>query len=336
MGAMGVKTKGLARMIAPLLLAVFAPAAANAAVEQGDAQADAAAWLAETRQAMTHLNYRGIVSYMKDHRLESMHVFHGVIGGIERERLLSVNTPMREVVRNADKVTCYYPENKSLSVDNKPSRHSFLLDLPNDLSALSAHYLLSLAGESHVAQRLARIVEISPRDELRYGRRLWIDRETKLPLKYQLLDETHQVLEEMAFNSLSVENALSEKELEPSTQVDASWKTKTHEMLPAESLQWSLNGVPSGFRLVSYTRLKRGVNGKSIDHILLSDGFSSVSIYIDEIMSDIFTAQPRKVGAINAYTRKLDDYLITVMGEVPASTVQSIGDGIRRQPPAPQ
>lgn len=317
-----------ARAISLLLLAGALPFARVSSADE-----DAGKWLADTRQAMTHLNYRGIVSYMKERGMESLYVFHGVADGVERERLLSVNTPMREVVRNADKVTCYYPDSKSMSVDTKPSRRSFLLDLPNDLGGLSAHYAMTLGGDAHVAQRPARIVDIAPKDDLRYGRRLWIDNATKLPLKYQMLDENRRVVEEMFFNSLSVEDSIPERDLTPSTQVDGTWKVKTHDTLPAESLQWSLNGVPDGFRMVSYTRLKRTADGRSIDHILLSDGFSSVSIYIDEIMNEIFTAQPRKVGAINSYTRKLDDYLITVMGEVPVKTVQSIGDGMRRQSP---
>jgi sigma-E factor negative regulatory protein RseB len=328
MSATSGKSIVFARLISLLLLATAAPLARGAPGSE-----DASAWLAETRQAMTHLNYRGIVSYMKDRGMESLYVFHGVTDGVERERMLSVNTPMREVVRNAEKVTCYYPDTKSMSVDNKPSRRSFLLNLPNDLGGMAAHYSLTLGGEAHVAQRPARIVDIAPKDDLRYGRKLWIDGATKLPLKYQLLDENRRVVEEMSFNSLSVETSIPERDLAPSTQVDDTWKVKTHETLPAESLQWSLNGVPEGFRMVSYTRLKRTSDGRSIDHILLSDGFSSISIYIDEIMNEIFTAQPRKVGAINSYTRKLDDYLITVMGEVPVKTVQSIGDGLRRQNP---
>jgi sigma-E factor negative regulatory protein RseB len=204
--------------------------------------------------------------------------------------------------------------------------------LPGNLAELSKHYAFSLAGgEEHVARRPARVVEIQPKDEWRYGRRLWIDVASKLPLKFEWLDENGQVLEQMVFSSLSVEQSIAPGDLAPSTQIDDTWKTKRHETLPAESLKWTLDGVPDGFHMLSYTRLKRDANNRVIDHILLSDGVSSVSIYIDELMNEIFTAQPRKIGAINSYTRKLDKYLVTVMGEAPEKTVQAIGNGIHLQ-----
>ena len=295
-----------------------------------DSESEAKAWLSAAQLASTTLNYRGIVSYMKDNQIESLHVFHGVSNGVEQERLLSVNTPMREVLRTADKVTCYYPDTKSISVDSKPLRQSMLLGLPDDLNNLSKHYTFSLGEVEHVARRPSRLVSIQPKDDLRFGRRLWIDVESKLPLKFEWLDG-NKVLEQLVFNSLSLEKSIPPEELAPSTQVDGTWKTKRHETLPAESLIWTLDGVPDGFHMISYTRLKRDSNNRAIDHILLSDGVSSISIYIDQLMSEIFTAKPRKVGAINSYTRKLDKYLVTVMGEAPEKTVQTIGDGIHLQ-----
>ena len=319
-----------ARFFTLVIFAVMMFSSARAGVEE-DADRDARIWLAAARQATVKLNYRGIVSYMKDNQIESLHVFHGFRNGLEQERILSVNTPMREVIRTEDKVTCYYPDTKSMSIDIKPSRHSVLLDLPANLTELSRHYSFSLGDVEHVARRPAQVVLIEPKDDLRFARRLWIDVETKLPLKFEWLDEDKQIVEQMVFNSLSLEPSLPPEELAPSTQVDDAWKIKQHEILPAESLIWTLDGVPDGFHMMSYTRLKCGSDNRAIDHILLSDGVSSVSIYIDQLMNEIFQSQPKKIGAINTYTRKLDKYLITVMGEAPAKTVQSIANGIRLQ-----
>jgi sigma-E factor negative regulatory protein RseB len=321
--------KFFVRLFALVFVAVIS--CSGALAEGGGTESEAKSWLAAARQAAAKLSYRGILSYMKDNTMESLHVFHGIVNGLEQERLLSVNTPMREVVRTADKVSCYYPESKSYSIDAKPSRQSILLDLPANLAELSKHYAFSLGEVEHVARRPARAVSIDPKDDLRYGRRLWIDVESKLPLKFEWVDGNGQVLEQMVFNSLSVEPSIPASELAASTQVDGTWRIKRHETLPAESLIWTLDGVPDGFHLMSYTRLKRDANNRAIDHILLSDGVSSVSIYIDELMNEIFTAQPRKIGAINSYTRKLDKYLVTVMGEAPEKTLQAIGNGIHLQ-----
>jgi sigma-E factor negative regulatory protein RseB len=37
----------------------------------------------------------------------------------------------------------------------------------------------------------------------------------------------------------------------------------------------------------------------------------------------------QSVGAVNSFSRSIGDYELTVMGEVPVSTVQKIADGIK-------
>lgn len=71
-----------------------------------------------------------------------------------------------------------------------------------------------------------------------------------------------------------------------------------------------------------------------VDHLVLSDGFASVSVYLENKKLAI-PAGFRSAGAINSFSRVLDDYLITVMGEVPAATVRMIAEGVRlKSPPA--
>ncbi|MGX2039558.1 MucB/RseB C-terminal domain-containing protein [Methylocaldum sp. MU1018] len=284
------------------------------------------------RQAVIHLNYRGIVAYLKDEHVESFQLFHAFAGGAEQERLVSMNSPLREVVRNAEKVACYFPDTKTVFVENKPSRRSVLLELPEDLKQLSKQYGFKLREQEYVAQRLAQMISIEPRDEFRYARRIWVDLESKLPLKFELISENGQVVEQMMFTSLSIEELIPQSDLDVSTRVDAfTWQIKQREAMPLESLKWALKSVPDGFQMISYTRLIRAPTESPIEHILLSDGFSSVSIYIDESGGDAIGDYQRKVGAINAQSRKIDRYLVTVMGEVPVRTVQAIAGGVHLQ-----
>lgn len=324
-----VKHRSSVRYISMIVLVVFAICGSAETVDENP-QADAKAWLIAAKRALSSLNYRGMVSYMMDNRLESLKVVHGVIDGKEFERLLSVNSPMREIVRDPERVICFFPDSRSMSVESKPARHSFLLELPNNLSDLTANYALTLGGTETIAQRLARTVNLQPLDDFRYGRRLWVDMESKLPLKLELIDENGHALEVMVFNSLTIESFISPQELAPTTVYDDSWQVKRHEALPAQTLNWTLDNVPDGFRMMAYTRLKRGPEQRTVDHILLGDGFSFVSIYIEPRTFDLAAFRPRRVGAINAFSRKLGDYLVTVMGEVPPKTVEMIATGIKQ------
>jgi sigma-E factor negative regulatory protein RseB len=286
-------------------------------------------WLQDMRQAAGILSYQGTMVYLQDRRMETFQIFHGVIDGVERERMLSTSSPMREIIRNAQKVTCYFPDSKTVAVDQKSTRRSILVDVPENVSALSKLYDFKLGTTMVLAQKQARLISITPKDDMRYSRHLWVDVISKLPLKLELLDGDNQSVEQIVYTELNVHPSLSANSFAATTHPDESWNTKEHQLLSAESLQWTLNSVPDGFHLVSYSRLKRGMYNSEIDYILLSDGFASVSIYIDQVKGESTATLPRKLGAVNSVSRRLDDYLITVMGEVPEKTVQAIAAGIR-------
>ena len=65
-----------------------------------------------------------------------------------------------------------------------------------------------------------------------------------------------------------------------------------------------------------------------VDHLLLSDGFTSVSVYMENKSAAL---QPgfQSAGAVNSFSRTIGDAQLTVMGEVPAETVKFIAEGIK-------
>lgn len=286
-------------------------------------------WLIDMRHAVSQLNYKGVVAYLKDKEVESFQLFHASNAGKEQERLVSMNSPLREVVRDAEKVACYYPDSKTVFVESKPSTRSVLLDMPEDLTQLSRYYRVELKDQQYVARRLSQIVDITPLDDYRYARRIWIDTASKLPLKFEILGEDGQAVEQMVFTSLDLESSIPNSELAPSVPIDQfTRQTSKREALPLDSLYWRLHNVPDGFQIMSYSRLKRPPNDRTVEHILLSDGFSSVSIYVESQKSGPPKEHPKQIGTINAHSVKIDDYLVTVMGEVPAKTVETIANGL--------
>jgi sigma-E factor negative regulatory protein RseB len=62
----------------------------------------------------------------------------------------------------------------------------------------------------------------------------------------------------------------------------------------------------------------------------MSDGFSSVSVYIEKRDGRIKPGV-RKLGAASVDSVKLGDYEVTVMGEVPQKTVELIANGVRKK-----
>lgn len=285
--------------------------------------------LMEMSEAVKNLSYRGTVVYLRDKTAETMRVFHAQEGGVERERVVALNSPMREVVRTDKEVTCYLPDARIIYISRYSSHRSFLVQIPENLESNARFYEYLLAGREYVIQKESQVIELRPKDEFRYGRKIWVDLETHLPLRFEMIDEKGELMEQMMFTDLEVVDQLPAEVLAASSGMDTSdWEIRNGEPLPDVSHLWTFAGIPQGFKQVFYRRSIMPTDQQAVEHILFSDGFSAVSVYMDKQGNDNGASYPKKWGAINSYSRLLDGYQITVLGAVPDKSVRAIGDGI--------
>ncbi|MEE9398363.1 MAG: MucB/RseB C-terminal domain-containing protein [Methylococcales bacterium] len=301
----------------------------------GRAQAEpvdgARVWLDAMVRALRETSFRGDVIFFRDNKIDTMSVVHKVSDGVVHERMVTLNGPVREIVRDADKVTCYFPDTQTVVLKNNTAPSVIFSSLPNNLDNTGERYSFNLKLVDRVAQRETQIVSIEPKDNLRYSRRIWIDVATKLPLRYQLLDEELRAIEQMVF--LSVEMLPSSHEMKTSAE-PVLLKTRSSGIrdrapLPTkEAKNWRLGVIPVGFKQIFHRQNQPLGNTEPIEHILLSDSFSSVSIYIDKNDQSGGFPSERRIGAISSYSRATHGFFITVMGEVPLKTVRMIADGL--------
>lgn len=290
--------------------------------------------LIKMTQAMEALNYQGTVAFLKNGKLEPMKYFHAVDKGVEQERLLSLNSPLREIIRDADRVSCLFKATQQLVVDQRPFERSFLIDIPANLDALDGIYNIVVVGEENIAMLPAFVIAIYPKDNFRYARKIWVEKQHFLPLKVVVYDLANEVLEQLVFTELQVKDALP--------LVDAKFLDAVNPAPPVHQLQiqksdqanFVLNALPPGFREIFFTRKPMHNSDQQVDHLLMSDGFASVSIYMENknaAMQPELYAQGgvQSIGTVNFISRTLGDFEITVMGEVPADTVKLIADGIK-------
>lgn len=283
--------------------------------------------LEKMSHAMKNLNYQGTVAFMKNGQLDTMKYIHAAKDGVEQERLLSLNSPMREVIRDSGMVSCTFKETQKRVINHRPVSQSFILDLPRQISSLSALYQVKISGEAAVAMRNALVVDIEPRDAFRYRRKIWIDKKQALPLKVEVYSLNGTILEQVVFTDIGVEQSI------PFVQADkrnGEMEIQHIHRVHSESFDkasFTLNFLPPGFNKVFFTRMSMHKSAQPVDHLLLSDGFSSISIYMDDKNEDIESGL-HTVGSVNSFTRIVDDFMVTVMGEVPAKTVELIAQGI--------
>lgn len=290
-------------------------------------------------QAMQTLNYQGTVAFLRNGKLEPMKYFHAANNGVEQERLLSLNSPLRDVVRDAGKVSCLYKATQQIVVDYRPFERSFLIDLPKSLGELDAVYNIDVIGEEDIAMLPAYVIAITPKDNLRYARKIWLSKQWFLPLKvvvYDLSDSTllDNGLEQLVFTELEVTDTqpfIDVSKPDPGNPVQDIYKLQSQS---SHQAGFTASRLPQGFKEIFFTRRPMHNSQQPVDHLLLSDGLASVSIYMEHknsaIQSESYISKSvQSVGAVNFFSRTLGNFELTVMGEVPAETVKLIAAGVK-------
>jgi len=300
----------------------------NGIVSARESELNAQQVLVKMNKAMEVLNYQGTVAFLKNGKLEPMKYVHAAEKGAQQERLLSLNSPLREIIRDADKVSCLFKETQQTIVDHRPFERSFLVDVPKNLDEMGAIYQFEIIGEENVAMLPSYVVAIQPKDNARYPRKIWIEKQHFLPLKVVLYDNSGIPLEQVVFTEIEVKDALPFVDIK---FLDATHPARhIHQLQPQlpDQAAFVVTELPRGFREVFFTRKPMHNAEQPVDHLVLSDGFTSVSIYMEPKSAGMQSGL-QSVGAVNSYSRTITSYQLTVMGEVPAETVKFISEGIK-------
>ncbi len=290
---------------------------------------DALAWLQKMARAAHQQNYEGDFVYDDGEHLDALRIVHQG-GEQERERIVSLNGSGREVLREGGKVSCIFPESRQIYEDTDLPGYAF--QFPEaDIARLQRFYDMAVVGRDRVADRPTVVVEITPRDEFRYGYRLWLDEETALMLKSELVDPQGQVVERLMFTRLSYLDQVPEALLRPRVRTDG-FQRVVNEGRPtsAERSPWLVSWLPGGFRLTEERRKPAAEGQPPLVQMVFGDGFSLVSVFIEPAPSDeAGEGVLLDKGAVHGYSILRDGYRITAIGELPAPAVARIARSVR-------
>lgn len=285
-------------------------------------------WLDKVNEAMKTLNFHGTVVFMKNGQIDTMKYQHTFQNGIEYERLSSLNSPLREVTRNSSEIKCLYKETQQKIETQHPVDRSFIVNLPIKPERLTNQYLYALAGDEMVAMRPAKILAVLPKDNLRYARKLWIDTETLLPLKVEVYGSDGKALEQVIFADFNVdESGTGAETMLQQTEVAKSQRQHASQVEAFENSRFEIKNWPPGFEKVFFIRNTMQQSKKTVDHLVISDGFSSVSVYFED-KGDESIEGLRSLGPVNSFSRVIGDVQITALGEVPVQTVEWVANSV--------
>ena len=293
----------------------------------------ALSWLKKMADAPRRHNYSGTFVYYADGHIETSRIVHKAGSTGEYEKIEVLDGLPRIVFRNNDEMQCYLPESKRIYTEKRWFRKFFPDILPLPLDNVDENYSVKEIGRERIADHECQVLSLTPRDSLRYGHKFWIDTVTGVPVKVAVING-NQIIEQFAFAQLEIDGDIPSSQLKPNQSlISGEWETTKllTSILGEGELPWQVKSLPAGFRKL--VEMKRNLTEKPtlVDHIAVSDGLATVSVFIEPISKDAPSPVPgffTSRGAINIYVRTLNDNKITTVGEVPLETIKLIGDSV--------
>ncbi len=324
------------RAVVVVAAALAAGAGVWPAGAAAQSNADAIAWLQRIYRSTERLSYTGTFVYQHGEQVETSRITRIVDASGVHERLEALDGTPREIVRVNEEVKCYLPQTMTLKVERQLDTRPFPA-MRAEARELARHYAIRKGETERIAGYDCQAIVLEPRDRLRYGHKIWADLATGMLVKAQTFNEKHEVVEQFAFTQLQIGGRIGHDQVKSRfAGKGLDWRVESAGMVAADLAGdgWLLGALPPGYRKI--TEMKRTLGASAdVGHIVLSDGLAAVSIFIEPLAAKPSPGPlgPSRQGAVSVYARKLDSYLVTVVGEVPAESVRLIAHTLERRRP---
>lgn len=288
-------------------------------------------WLTRMHEASRQRSYVGtFVVTSGSGQMSSARIWHACDGQRQVERVESLSGVPRSTFRRDDEVLTFLPETRTVRRERRESLGLFPEVLRPDDTAIADFYAAHRVGSDRVAGFDADIVQLLPKDALRFGYRIWSEKKTGLVVKLQTLADGGKVLEQAAFSELQLDAPVRMDRLAQMMAVPEGWRVEKAEVVKTTAAVegWALKADVPGFKPLScYKRPAEGVL-----QWIFSDGLASVSLFVEDY--DRQRHQHEGVladGATHTLTRRVQDWWVTAVGEVPAQTLKAFSLSLERR-----
>lgn len=291
-------------------------------------------WLQKIANATHQLNYTGNFVYQHGSHMETSRIIHMVDAKGEHEKLTVIDGAPREVYRDNERVLCFLPDNKTVVVEKRKTKKSFPSILPSQIVDLSHSYSVKLGPKERIANHDCQIILLVPKDNYRYGHKLWADLKTGLLLKSGTVGEEHKMVDQFAFTHVIIGGKIKIADVKPNLQgmklIGSDSEDKAIEPEDIDS-GWTVKDLPPGFQKIMEVQRLFPNKTEPVTHIVFSDGLAAVSVFVE---SATFAEEEKmglsNHGAIHMYSTHVENSNVRVVGEVPGATVMQIANTLSR------
>ena len=298
---------------------LFFSANASADVSSG-------ALLQQMNLATQSLNYELSFVSINKQGVESLRYRHARLNNQALAQLLQMDGPRREVVQRGSEISYFEPGldpftlNGDYIVDSLPSL------VYTDFKRLAPYYDFISVGRTRIADRLCDVIRVVARDGTRYSYIVWLDSETKLPMRVDLLDRDGETLEQFRVVSFSVNaqvssnmQSLATTNLPPLLSVPQGDKA---------SFNWAPDWLPQGFVEIAGSRRTLPTISSPVESRLYSDGLFSFSVNVNPATATS-AEQMLRTGRRTVSTTVRNNAEITIVGELPPQTAKRVADSVK-------
>jgi sigma-E factor negative regulatory protein RseB len=309
-------------------------------VPTGDGAISVNDWLVRMHEAsMKKRSYIGTLVQSSRDGMSSARIWHACDGTSQIERIESLTGAPRSSIRKDDKLVTFMPEAKLVRVEKREglaAGASVTEFLKPGANQIPDFYTVKSLGSERMAGLDAEVVQLNPRDGLRYGYRLWTERKSALVLKLQTLDAGGAVLEQAAFSQLQLDAPVKMDKLKQMMKPSDGWRVEQADVIKtsASAEGWSLKGAVPGFKSVGCHKRGSASASLSDDTVqwVFSDGLATVSLFLEAFDKARHTQEGlASAGATNSLFRRVNDYFLTAVGEVPPQTLRNFAAALERK-----
>lgn len=287
--------------------------------------------------ALNRLNYQGVMIYGSGTRWNTLSIQHSVIDDIEYERLVHLTGAPREFIRRHHAIYCQHPGQHMLNLE-RGLGNPLVQSMALGERQLADFYTFTAINFERIAGRTAQRIDVLPRQLDRYGYRLWIDQETGLLLRSDLISDRGEVLERFQFAEVSIGIDIPVETYIPDAKAHQvgvhqpnQHRMKTAEALTVGNRHWMPNWLPPGFEFAGGHPIVGPLSEQPI-MMTFTDGLASITLFVERADQGSVIEVARQKGPTAAVVKSIE-YIgstaqVTLVGELPIRIMERIAQSI--------
>lgn len=294
-------------------------------------------WLLRLHESSKKRSYIGTYVVTSGGQMSSAKIWHVCEGAQQVERVETLTGAQRSTFRHNDKVVTFIPEQKLVRSQKREALVMFPELVQSADNRIAEFYKLKVEGTERVAGLESDVVRLMPKDDMRFGYRVWTEQKKGLVVKLQTLGTDGHVLEQAAFSELQLDAPVKmDKLLQLMSKVDGYRVEEPSLVKTSASAEgWRLNTPAAGFKPMScYKRPSPVVSGAVAGDAMqwvFSDGLASVSLFVEPLDRQRHVKESQmSMGATHTLARQIGNYWLTAVGEVPMTTLKQFASGLER------